>query len=119
MTAAGDVRNLGFKYYIAVTHDDSQYAAPNGQTVFHQTFIDFLNSETTTEGIITWGESLNLDSGETKTTSIDWTLDSNWPNDSGVTWSPSDLNILAFVQFDGGGENDKKIFQVEEINFGS
>ena len=119
VTAAADVRNLGFKYYVAVTHDDSQYAAPNGQTVFYQTFIDFLNSETTSEGIITWGESLNLDAGETRTTNIDWTLNNSWPNDSGVTWSPSDLNILAFVQFDGGGENDKKIFQVEEIDFGS
>ena len=118
VTAAGDVRNLGFKYYIAVTHDDSQYAAPNGQTVFHQTFIDFLNSETN-GGITAWGESLNLDAGETHSTNIDWTLNNTWPNNSGVTWSPSDLNIIAFVQFDGGGETDKKIFQVEEIDFGS
>ncbi len=119
VTAAGDVRNLGFNYYVAVTHDDSEYSAPNGQTVFHQTFIDFLNSETNASGLSSPGQSLNLDTGESLTTNIDWTLDSNWPNDSGVSWSPSDLNILAFVQFDGGGPNNKKIYQVEEIDFGS
>ena len=119
VTAAGDVRNLGFKYYIAVSHDDSEYSAPNGQTIFHQVFIDFLNSDTSPEGIVTFGQALNLDAGESLTTNIDWTLDSNWPNDSGVSWDPSDLNILAFVQFDGGGVNNKKIYQVEEIDFGS
>ena len=61
---------------------------------------------------------MNLDAGESLTTNIDWTLNSNWPNDSGVSWDPSDLNILAFVQFDGGGVNNKKIYQVEEIDFG-
>ena len=117
-TASGDVRNLGFKYYIAVSHDDSEYSAPNGQTVFHQVFIDFLNSDTSPEGIVTFGQALNLNAGESLTTNIDWTLDTNWPNDSGVSWDPSDLNILAFVQFDGGGVNNKKIYQVEEIDFG-
>tara|TARA_Y100001970_G_scaffold288404_1_gene415602 strand:- start:815 stop:1693 length:879 start_codon:yes stop_codon:yes gene_type:complete len=119
VTSAANVENLGFNYYIVVSHDESQYSAPNGQTVFHQVFIDFLNSGTNDEGSVTYGEALNLKQGESLTTNINWSLDANWPNDSGVSWSPSDLNILAFVQYDGGGDNDKRIYQVEEIDFGS
>ena len=40
-------------------------------------------------------------------------MDDDWPNDSGVSWSIEDLNLVAFVQFDGAGQNNKKVYQVE------
>ena len=44
-------------------------------------------------------------------------MDSNWPNNSGVSWNIQDLNIVAFVQFDGAGQNNKKVYQVEALAF--
>ena len=116
VTSAGDVNNLGFKLYVAVTHDNSQYAAPNGQTIFDQTFIDFLTLDSSS-GSISYGEPLNLGAGETYTKSYNWTLDSNWPNNSSVSWNVEDLTLVAFVQFDSNGPNEKKIFQVEALHF--
>ena len=116
VSSAGDVNNLGFKLYVAVTHDNSQYAAPNGQTVFDQTFIDFLTLDNSS-GSVSYGESLNLGVGETYTKSYNWTLDSTWPNNSAVSWSVEDLTLVAFVQFDNSGPNEKKIFQVEALHF--
>lgn len=116
VTSAGDVNNLGFKLFVAVTHDNSQYQAPNGQTVFDQTFIDFLTLDSSSE-VVSYGEPLNLGVGETYTKNYNWTLDSNWPNNSGVSWSTEDLTLIAFVQFDNSGSNEKKIFQVEALNF--
>ena len=116
VTSAGDVNNLGFKLYVTVTHDNSQYQAPNGQTVFDQTFIDFLTLDSSSE-VVSYGEPLNLGVGETYTKNYNWTLDSNWPNNSGVSWSTEDLTLIAFVQFDNSGSNEKKIFQVEALNF--
>ena len=116
VTSAGDVNNLGFKLYVAVTHDNSQYAAPNGQTVFDQTFIDFLTLDSSS-GSVSYGEPLNLGAGETYTKSYNWTLDSNWPNNSAVSWSVEDLTLVTFVQFDNSGTNEKKIFQVEALHF--
>ena len=116
VTSAGDVNNLGFKLFVAVTHDNSQYQAPNGQTVFDQTFIDFLTLDSSSE-VVSYGEPLNLGVGETYTKSYNWTLGSNWPNNSGVSWSTEDLTLIAFVQFDNSGSNEKKIFQVEALNF--
>ena len=55
--------------------------------------------------------------GETYTKNYNWTLDSNWPNNSNVSWSAEDLTLVAFVQFDNSGPNEKKIFQVENLNF--
>jgi len=116
VTSAGDVNNLGFKLFVAVTHDNSQYQAPNGQTVFDQTFIDFLTLDSSSE-VVSYGEPLNLGVGETYTKNYNWTLGSNWPNNSGVSWSTEDLTLIAFVQFDNSGSNEKKIFQVEALNF--
>ena len=116
VSSAGDINNLGFKLYIAVTHDNSQYAAPNGQTVFDQTFIDFLTLDNSS-GSLSYGEPLNLGKNETYTKSYNWTLDSNWPNNSAVSWSVEDLTLVAFVQFDNSGPNEKKIFQVEALHF--
>jgi len=116
VTSAGNVNNLGFKLFVAVTHDNSQYQAPNGQTIFDQTFIDFLTLDTSVS-TISYGEPLNLDAGTTYTKNYNWTLDSNWPNNSNVTWSAEDLTLIAFVQFDNSGPNEKKIFQVEALNF--
>ena len=111
-TSASDLSSLGLKFYIAVTHDNSQYQAPNGQTVFDQTFIDFLTSDAAS-----YGEPLNLGVNETHTKSYNWTLDSNWPNNSGVTWTNEDLTLVVFVQFDNVGVNEKRIFQVEALSF--
>ena len=111
-TSASDLSSLGLKFYIAVTHDNSQYQAPNGQTVFDQTFIDFLTSDAAS-----YGEPLNLGVNETHTKSYNWTLDSNWPNNSGVTWTNEDLTLVVFVQFDNAGVNEKRIFQVEALSF--
>lgn len=116
VTSAGDVNNLGFKLYVTVTHDNSQYQAPNGQTVFDQTFIDFLTLDSSSE-VVSYGEPLNLGVGETYTKNYNWTLDSNWPNNSNVSWSAEDLTLVAFVQFDNSGPNEKKIFQVEALSF--
>ena len=116
VTSAGDVNNLGFKLYVTVTHDNSQYQAPNGQTVFDQTFIDFLTLDSSSD-VVSYGEPLNLGVGETYTKNYNWTLDSNWPNNSNVSWSAEDLTLVAFVQFDNSGPNEKKIFQVENLNF--
>ena len=44
-------------------------------------------------------------------------LDSNWPNNSGVTWTNEDLTLVVFVQFDNVGVNEKRIFQVEALSF--
>ena len=116
VSSAGDVNNLGFRLFVAVTHDNSQYQAPNGQTVFDQTFIDFLTLDSSS-GTVSYGEPLNLGVNETFTKSYNWTLDSNWPANSGVSWSAEDLTIVAFVQFDNSGPNEKKIFQVEALSF--
>ena len=116
VASAGDVNNLGFKLYVAVTHDNSQYSAPNGQVIFDQTFIDFLTLDSSSESV-SYGEPLNLGVGETYTKSYNWTLDDNWPNDSNVSWSVEELTLVAFVQFDSAGPNQKKIFQVEALSF--
>ena len=116
MASAGDVNNLGFKLYVAVTHDNSQYSAPNGQVIFDQTFIDFLTLDSSS-GSVSYGEPLNLGVGETYTNSYNWTLDDNWPNDSNVSWSVEELTLVAFVQFDSAGPTQKKIFQVEALSF--
>jgi|TARA_B110000263_G_scaffold75088_1_gene65555 hypothetical protein len=115
-TSASDLNSLGLKFYIAVTHDNSQYQAPNGQTAFDQTFIDFLTLDTTSDAV-SYGEPLNLGVGETHTKSYNWTLDSNWPNNSGVSWTNEDLTLVVFVQFANAGANEKRIFQVEAFSF--
>jgi hypothetical protein len=116
VTSTADVASSDFKLYIAVTHDNSQYNAPNGQTVFDQTFIDFV-SGSNTDGNIVYYEQLSLGANQSFTKNFNWTLDSSWPNDSAVSWSINDLNIVAFVQFDGAGTNNKKVFQVEALAF--
>jgi len=116
VTSTADVAGSDFKLYIAVTHDNSQYNAPNGQTVFDQTFIDFV-SGSNTDGNIVYYEQLSLGANQSFTKNFNWTLDSSWPNDSAVSWSINDLNIVAFVQFDGAGTNNKKVFQVEALAF--
>jgi hypothetical protein len=114
VTSAGNLNGLGLQMYVAVTHDNSQYAAPNGQTIFDQTFIDFLTGNSAAGY---YGDALNIGTGETYTKSYNWTLDSNWPNNSAVSWSAEDLTLVAFVQFDNGGANEKRIFQVEALHF--
>tara|TARA_Y100000748_G_scaffold298387_1_gene293604 strand:- start:581 stop:1462 length:882 start_codon:yes stop_codon:yes gene_type:complete len=116
VTSSVNVVDLGFKLFIAVTHDNSQYNAPNGQTVFDQTFIDFL-SGSSNNGNIVYYDEINISAGETLTKNYNWTLDSNWPNNSSVSWSVEDLNIVAFIQRDGSGESNKKVFQVEALAF--
>tara|TARA_B100001173_G_C15925267_1_gene520338 strand:+ start:185 stop:1063 length:879 start_codon:yes stop_codon:yes gene_type:complete len=113
-TSASDLSALGLRFYVAVTHDNSQYQAPNGQTIFDQTFIDFLTGDSSS-GYYSF--PLNINKGETYNYNYNWTLDSNWPNNSNVSWSTEDLNIIAFVQFDNAGVNEKRIFQVEALSF--
>jgi hypothetical protein len=116
VTPSVNVDDLGFKLFIAVTHDNSQYNAPNGQTVFDQTFIDFLSGSSNNENVVYYDE-INLVADQTFTKNYNWTLDSNWPNNSAVSWNVEDLNIVAFVQRDGEGESNKKVFQVEALAF--
>lgn len=111
-----DIRNLEYKLYVAVTHDNSQFNAPNGQTVFDQTFIDFLTGSSNANGDIIFYDALNIDRNQTYTKNFNWTLDNNWPNNSSVTWSEEDLNIIAFIQFDGAGA-EKRVYQVEAMAF--
>ena len=113
-TSASDLSALGLKFYVVVTHDNSQYQAPNGQTVFDQTFIDFLTGDSSSGS---YSHPLTIGKEETYIYNYNWTLDSNWPNNSGVSWSTEDLTLIAFVQFDNSGSNEKKIFQVEALNF--
>ena len=61
--------------------------------------------------------NISLGAGQTFTKVFNWTMDSNWPNDSEVSWSIEDLNLVAFVQFDGAGQNNKKVYQVEAHAF--
>ena len=117
VTSSADISDVsGFKLYVAVTHDNSTYNAPNGQTVFDQTFVDFLSGNII-DGQQVYFDTINLGAGETLNKVFDWTMDSNWPNDSGVSWSVQDLNLVAFVQFDGAGQNNKKVYQVEALAF--
>ena len=117
VTSSADISDVsGFKLYVAVTHDNSTYNAPNGQTVFDQTFVDFLSGNII-EGQQVYFDAINLGAGETLNKVFNWTMDSNWPNDSGVNWSVQDLNLVAFVQFDGAGQNNKKVYQVEALAF--
>ena len=106
----------GFKLYVAVTHDNSTYNAPNGQTVFDQTFVDFLTGSNV-DGQQIYSDTISLGAAETMTKAFNWTMDSNWPNDSGVSWSIEKLNLVAFVQYDGAGQNNKKVYQVEALAF--
>ena len=117
VTSSADISDVsGFKLYVAVTHDNSTYNAPNGQTVFDQTFVDFLSGNII-EGQQVYFDAINLGAGETLNKVFNWTMDSNWPNDSGVSWNVQDLNLVAFVQFDGAGQNNKKVYQVEALAF--
>ena len=117
VTSSADISDVsGFKLYVAVTHDNSTYNAPNGQTVFDQTFVDFLSGNII-DGQQVYFDTINLGAGETLNKVFNWTMDSNWPNDSGVSWSVQDLNLVAFVQFDGAGQNNKKVYQVEALAF--
>ena len=117
VTSSADISNVsGFKLYVAVTHDNSTYNAPNGQTIFDQTFVDFLSGNII-NGQQVYFDNLNLGAGETLNKVFNWTMDSNWPNDSGVNWNIQDLNLVAFVQFDGAGQNNKKVYQVEALAF--
>ena len=100
VTSSADISNVsGFKLYVAVTHDNSTYNAPNGQTIFDQTFVDFLSGNII-NGQQVYFDNLNLGAGETLNKVFNWTMDSNWPNDSGVNWNIQDLNLVAFVQFE-------------------
>ena len=117
VTSSADISNVsGFKLYVAVTHDNSIYNAPNGQTVFDQTFVDFLSGNII-DGQQVYFDTINLGAEETLNKVFNWTMDSNWPNDSGVNWNVQDLNLVAFVQFDGAGQNNKKVYQVEALAF--
>ena len=117
VTSSADISDVsGFKLYVAVTHDNSTYNAPNGQTVFDQTFVDFLSGNII-DGQQVYFDTINLGAGETLNKVFNWTMDSNWPNDSGVSWSVQDLNLVAFVLFDGAGQNNKKVYQVEALAF--
>ena len=117
VTSSADISDVsGFKLYVAVTHDNSTYNAPNGQTVFDQTFVDFLSGNII-DGQQVYFDTINLGAGETLNKVFNWTMDSNWPNDSGVSWSVQDLNLVAFIQFDGAGQNNKKVYQVEALAF--
>ena len=117
VTSSADISDVsGFKLYVAVTHDNSTYNAPNGQTVFDQTFVDFLSGNII-DGQQVYFDTINLGAGETLNKVFNWTMDSNWPDDSGVSWSVQDLNLIAFVQFDGAGQNNKKVYQVEALAF--
>ena len=117
VTSSADISDVsGFKLYVAVTHDNSTYNAPNGQTVFDQTFVDFLSGNII-DGQQVYFDTINLGAGETLNKVFNWTMDSNWPNDSGVNWNVQDLNLVAFVQFDGAGQNNKKVYQVEALAF--
>ena len=117
VTSSADISDVsGFKLYVAVTHDNSTYNAPNGQTVFDQTFVDFLSGNII-DGQQVYFDTINLGAGETLNKVFNWTMDSNWPNDSGVSWNVQDLNLVTFVQFDGAGQNNKKVYQVEALAF--
>ena len=117
VTSSADISDVsGFKLYVAVTHDNSTYNAPNGQTVFDQTFVDFLSGNII-DGQQVYFDTINLGAGETLNKVFNWTMDSNWPDDSGVSWSVQDLNLVAFVQFDGAGQNNKKVYQVGALAF--
>ena len=117
VTSSADLSDIsGFKLYVAVTHDNSTYNAPNGQTVFDQTFVDFLTGSNV-GGQQIYSDTISLGAAETMTKAFNWTMDSNWPNDSGVSWSIEKLNLVAFVQYDGAGQNNKKVYQVEALAF--
>ena len=117
VTSSADLSDVsGFKLYVAVTHDNSTYNAPNGQTVFDQTFVDFLTGSNV-DGQQIYSDTISLGAAETMTKAFNWTMDSNWPNDSGVSWSIEKLNLVAFVQYDGAGQNNKKVYQVEALAF--
>ena len=88
---------------VAATMDSVYYAGPNGLLHHHGVIIEYLTATNT-------GDAIVLDGTNDVQMNYEWTMDSNWPNNSTVTWDISNLNIVAFVQ----DYSSKDVYQAEE-----
>jgi len=88
---------------VAATMDSVYYAGPNGLLHHHGVIIEYLTATNT-------GDAITLDGINDVQMNYEWTLDSNWPNNSTVTWDISNLNIVVFVQ----DYSSKDVYQAEE-----
>ena len=86
-----DLSSVNTRLLVAATMDSVYYAGPNGLQHHHAVIIEYLTADNT-------GDAITLDGINDVQMNYEWTLDSNWPNNSTVTWDISNLNIVVFVQ---------------------
>ena len=97
-----DLSSVNTRLIVAATMDSVYYAGPNGLQHHHAVIIEYLTADNT-------GDAIILDGNNNIQINYFWTMDSNWPNNSTVTWDISNLNIVAFVQ----NYSTKEVIQAE------
>ena len=102
VSSEADLSSANTVLIVAATIDSVYYAGPNGLLHHHGVIIEYLTATNT-------GDAITLDGTNNVQMNYEWTMDSNWPNNSTVTWNISDLNIVAFVQ----NYSSKEIYQAE------
>ena len=102
VSSESDLSSANTVLIVAATMDSVYYAGPNGLLHHHGVIIEYLTATNT-------GDAITLDGTNNVQMNYEWTMDSNWPNNSTVTWNISDLNIVAFVQ----NYSSKEIYQAE------
>ena len=101
ISSENDLSSQQTRLFIASTMDSVFYSGANGLLHHQATIIEMLTSNT--------GDAFTLDGSNDVQMNYEWTMDSNWPNNSTVTWDISNLNIVAFVQ----NYSSKDVYQAE------
>mgnify|MGYP001372695842 CR=1 FL=1 len=105
ISSESDLSSINTRLIVAATMDSVSYSAPNGLQHHHGTIIEYLTVNNNS------GDEIDLDGTNDVEVNYEWTMNSNWPNNSTVTWDISNLNIVAFVQ----DYNSKDVYQAEEV----
>lgn len=110
VSSESDLLSVNTRLFVVATIDSVYYDGYNGLLHHQATIIEMLTSNT--------GDEITLDGTNDVQLNYEWTMDSNWPNNSSVQWDISDLNIVAFVQ----NYTTKEVYQAEasrvnEMNF--
>ncbi len=103
VSSESDLSSANTVLIVAATMDSVYYAGPNGLLHHHGVIIEYLTATNT-------GDAVTLDGTNDVQMNYEWTMDSNWPNNSTVTWDISNLNIVVFVQ----DYSSKDVYQAEE-----
>jgi len=101
ISSESDLSSQSTRLFIAATMDSVYYNGYNGLLHHHGTIIEMLTSNS--------GDAFTLDGSNDVQMNYEWTMDSNWPNNSSVQWDISDLNIVVFVQ----NYTSKEVYQAE------